>query len=152
MAERSNNSGGLFGLLGLAALIASWFFVYARLTLFNFVLWEWFLNFWQNSPRFDSLDVWSLLVIFLVPVLLALIAVPAFIRSSFYQARIPMWLGALVLAAAFVYRLIPIAENDLSRHVFRFLTDTGLVTVGPAFFLHLGGIILLFVAAARAKA
>lgn len=151
MAERSNNSGGLIGLLGLAALIASWFFVFVKLTLVEVVLWDWFLKFWQNSPRFDSLDSWAMLVIFLVPFLLVLIAVPAFIRSSFFQARIPMFLGALILTAAFVYRIIPIAENDVARNVVRFLTDTGLVTVGPAFFLHLGGIILLFVSAARAK-
>ncbi len=151
MAERSNNSGALIGLLGLAALIASWFFVFVRLALIDVVLWDWFLRFWQNSPRFDTLDTWAFLVIFLVPTLLVLIAVPAIIRSSYFQARIPMWIGAILLAAAFLYRVFPIAENDLSRNAVRFLTDTGLVTVGPAFFLHLGGIVLLFVSAARAK-
>jgi len=152
MREKSNNSGALIGLLGIAAVIASWFFVYIQMTaLIKLVLWEQFLNFWRNSPRFDTVDTWSFLVIFIVPSVLALIAVPAFVRSSFFQARIPMWIGAIILLLAFVYRIFPVAENDLSRNVFRFMTDTGLVTVGPGFFLNLGGIILMFISAARAK-
>lgn len=151
MAEKSNNSGALIGLAGLALLIASWFFVYVRLTLVDVVLWDWFLNFWKNDPQLDSLDAWAFLVQFLVPIVLVLIALPATLRSSFYQARIPMGIGGLVLVAAFIYRLIPIAENDLARHVLRFLSDTGLVTVGPGFFLNLLGMVLVLVSFARAK-
>ncbi|GEM_PF-5289426 len=150
--ERNNNSGGILGLLGIAALIASWFFIFIIITSSNVILWEEFLRFWQRSPRFDTLDTWMFLVMFLVPLILALIALPAFFRSSYFQTRIPAFLGALILLASLILRFFPVAENDLQRGIFRFLTDTGLVEVGLGFFLFLGGTLLVLFSAIRAKA